>query len=274
MKEKFPDKTVLLPVLYSLLFEIPLYKKIEYDDAHREVLSPFFLSKRAINFYCPYCNDISVFKFDTDSSNFYESSPRPPFVNIVFECSMSSLHKGYVYFSEIIDKEGEKIFYKVGQWPSLVDFQNQKMKKYRFILNNYYKEFTKAIKLNASGVGIGSFVYLRRIVEYLLEEAHGEALKDTDWDDGLYQKVNKTIDRISLLKKHLPKILVENKESYSILSKGIHDLGEDECLRYFPILKSMIELILDEKLAEKGRIKKETEVRKAIQGLHQDLKSR
>ncbi len=38
---------------------------------------------------------------------------------------------------------------------------------------------------------------------------------------------------------------------YSILSKGIHELSEEECLQYFKLMKIGIELILDEQLEEK-----------------------
>ena len=40
------------------------------------------------------------------------------------------------------------------------------------------REFTKAIGLAANGVGIGSFVYLRRIFENLVFQAFDEAKKE------------------------------------------------------------------------------------------------
>jgi hypothetical protein len=42
-----------------------------------------------------------------------------------------------------------------------------------------YKKFTKGLGLAAHGVGIGSFVYLRRIFENLIEEAHTATQQDT-----------------------------------------------------------------------------------------------
>jgi hypothetical protein len=38
-----------------------------------------------------------------------------------------------------------------------------------------YREFGKAVGLGAHGVGIGAVVYLRRIIESLIEEAHQTA---------------------------------------------------------------------------------------------------
>lgn len=41
------------------------------------------------------------------------------------------------------------------------------------------------------------------------------------------------------------------------MSKGIHELSEDECLEMFPYVRAGIELILDDLLAERERKAKE-----------------
>ena len=47
------------------------------------------------------------------------------------------------------------------------------IKKYRKILGKEkYGEFGRAVGLYTHGIGIGSYVYLRRIFENLIEEAH------------------------------------------------------------------------------------------------------
>ena len=48
-----------------------------------------------------------------------------------------------------------------------------------------------------------------------------------------------------MLKGYLPSVLVDNAQIYGIVSKGIHELSEDECLKYFPILQSCIIMILN-----------------------------
>ncbi|MEZ4843255.1 MAG: hypothetical protein R3A43_03275 [Bacteroidia bacterium] len=58
-------------------------------------------------------------------------------------------------------------------------------------------------------------------------------------------------EKIELLKSFLPNFLVKNKVLYGILSKGIHELKEQECLDIFPVVKLGVELILDEKLKQK-----------------------
>jgi hypothetical protein len=54
---------------------------------------------------------------------------------------------------------------KIGQYPSVADFHIGEIKDYnRVISQDKLREFTKSIGLAAHGVGIGSFVYLRRVV--------------------------------------------------------------------------------------------------------------
>lgn len=57
-------------------------------------------------------------------------------------------------------------------------------------------------------------------------------------------------ERIGVLKSYLPSFLVEHRGMYSILSKDIHELSEEECLEMFPAVRLGIELILDEKISE------------------------
>ncbi len=131
---------------------------------------------------------------------------------------------------------------------------------------NTFRELTTAIGLSAHGVGVGSFVYLRRIFEGLVEEAHLTALAGTEWDEERYGKA-KMGDKIALLSAFLPPFLVANKSMYGILSKGIHELSEDECLAAFPVVKIGIEIILDAKIQATAERKKLATAQLAIQKL-------
>jgi hypothetical protein len=59
---------------------------------------------------------------------------------------------------------------------------------------------------------------------------------------------------------------------YSILSVGIHDLDEQDCLNHFEALKVGIELILDEKADAYNKKKKIEEAQKKIQNITQQIK--
>jgi len=106
-------------------------------------------------------------------------------------------------------------------------------------------------------------VYLRRIFEDLIEQAQKEALQGGQWADGDFEK-KRMAEKIDSLKNFLPPFLVQNKDVYGILSKGVHDLSEQECLEYFEPVKVSILMILDQKRQEQEQKKRETEVRQAI----------
>lgn len=161
---------------------------------------------------------------------------------IYFNCQRDPQHK-YSYFFIIKNNN----ITKIGQHPSVADIEIQGIQKYQKLLKQDYKYFSKAIGLQSHGVGAGSFVYLRRIFENLIEEKHVEASQNDQWDEKEYQK-SRMDEKINLLKDRLPPILVEHRSIYGIMSKGIHELGEQECLTLFPDVKLGIELILDEKL--------------------------
>ncbi len=193
--------------------------------------------------------------------------------NFVFDhtflCSRNREHK--LVFSFRIHNS---TITKIGQYPSTADLVTDEIQKYRKILgDDHYGEFSRAVGLVSHGIGIGALVYLRRIFENLIEEAHQVEMASHGWDEGSYQR-GWMDDRIALLTRSLPEFLVQNKSLYSILSKGIHELNESECLEAFPITKLGIELILDEKLEKVQRERKIKQASKDIGQLAQNLKSR
>src|SRR5690606_6973283 len=129
---------------------------------------------------------------------------------------------------DIIKLEEYGTLTKIGQSPPMIDFHLSQIKRYKKLLSNeMQKEFVRAIGLVSHGVGIGSFVYLRRIFENLIQQAHQIASENVNWDETQYNE-SRLSDKIELLKNYLPEFLVENKVLYGIMSKGIHELSEKE----------------------------------------------
>ena len=175
----------------------------------------------------------------------------------------------YIFFQ--VDEEND-VFRKVGQNPSVADFHLAKVKKYtKYLGKDKQREFTKAIGLYANGVGIGSFIYLRRLFESLILEA-GEKLIA----NGVISKEEfyprHMDEKIELAKSALPVFLVENKSIYGILSKGVHELSEDECKDYFDVVKKSIEMILDEKIEYEEKKKSRKNLSSSIANLAGKMK--
>lgn len=168
---------------------------------------------------------------------------------ITFVCSRDKEHERLFFVVKVKDNQ----IGKIGQYPSLADLHLPDVQKYRKVLTDEkHREFVRGIGLAAHGIGIGAFVYLRRVFEHLVEEAHMRAAAAGMFDNAAYDDA-KMDARIKMLAGYLPGFLVENRSLYVILSQGIHALSEDECLQHFDVVRVGIELILDEKLQAQQR---------------------
>lgn len=158
-------------------------------------------------------------------------------MNFEFICSMDEKH--HLDFTVLVN---DNSFMKIGQFPSIADITFPGLDDYKHVISKQDRsELGTAIGLFANGVGAGSYVYLRRILERLVYQAKENAGDKVDNDSFENAKV---ADRIKMLEGYLPAILIQNTTIYGILSKGIHELSEEDCLNYFPVVKECIFQIL------------------------------
>ena len=250
---------------------MPLYQKIEFvsDDKINEI-EELILNTFKVDAYNPDLKENTTYQISTfpQRKQLIALSSYTGYYAHSIKCVRTGEEfKAYSFFD---GKKGS--IQKIGQYKSIADFHISQIKQYKSVLSKEkLKEFTRAIGLAANGVGIGSFVYLRRIFETLLEDAHKKAKTKKEWNEEDYQN-SRVADKIKMLEDFLPHFLVENKELYSILSKGIHSLEEDECLAYYETVKSGIEIILDEKVEELEKIEKIKKAKKQIAALNSRLK--
>ena len=156
-----------------------------------------------------------------------------------FSCAMDrSHHMDYVVITH------ENRMKKIGQYPSVADLSLPELKEYRKVMTKEdEKEFKRAIGLYAFGIGVGSFVYLRRIFERIIDVASKKAITDGKIKSEEFRNAH-VGEKIKMLSEYLPKVLVNNTVFYGIISKGIHELSEEECLAFFPVLQSFIIMTL------------------------------
>lgn len=264
-----------------LFHSLALYEPIPFNETDYDELARIIIKSEKIQFdcYCTECEKDSTFKYkyrSLDVSHWsmdFSTKMKGNILNrkipyeLGFSCQRDDTHV-YSFSFRIFKNE----ITKVGQFPSIASLENHTIKKYRTILKKDYRDFSKAIGLFSHGIGAGSFVYLRRIFENLIEEKRQEAALDPSWNDLEFQK-SKMDEKIRMLTNHLPSILVENRKLYSILSKGIHELSEDDCLALFPNVKLAIELILDEKIYILEKQKKIQAVKNFVSSTVEQFKS-
>lgn len=255
---------------YNFYFELPLYTSIEITDGNLEDFRNLMRFAAKIDGYNPELKEQTT--FNVLISKHYDALPIEPrhFRHTTFaklKCLRTEKNFEYYFCTYQKIADGNYFLHKIGQNPSIADLHISQIKDYNKVLSKEkLKEFTKAIGLAANGVGIGSFVYLRRIFEHLIEDAHQNVITSKDWDETRYQR-SRMNEKIEILKLELPEFLVENKEMYGILSKGVHELEEQECLLNFLPLRSGIEMILDDKVIAFEREAKRIKASNAIKGI-------
>ncbi len=137
-----------------------------------------------------------------------------------FSCAMDTNH----HLDYIIKTEGNTMI-KIGQFPSSADLSFPELDEFKKEIDKAsMKEFRRAIGLHAQGIGVGSYVYLRRIFERILDEAKQQADSDSSADLSSYDSM-RVSERIKLLKAYLPDMINSNPMIYGIVSKGIHELS-------------------------------------------------
>jgi hypothetical protein len=73
-------------------------------------------------------------------------------------------------------------------------------------------------------------------------------------------------EKIGFLRSHLPPFVVENHKIYSILSLAVHELSEERCLQFFPVIKASIVVMLDEDKKKKEELELRNSLKAAIAG--------
>tara|TARA_R110002051_G_scaffold323597_1_gene417754 strand:+ start:2961 stop:3797 length:837 start_codon:yes stop_codon:yes gene_type:complete len=274
--------------LFDFYLKAPLYAKIEVNPENFKEFIYMLQVPTKFDGYNPLHKTATTFKTQDLYPGKYENGNLDSFLNSggIYKTSLRCLRyeSVFTFFGKYIpttepDEDGDHFnvpktgtFIKIGQDVSLMEFESWKVKSYRKVLpEEKQKELIRAIGLASHGVGIGSFVYLRRIFEDLIEEAHLVAKTKENWNEEEYLKF-KMADKIDSLKEHLPDFLVRNKAIYSILSKGIHELSEQLCLTYFDTILLGIERILEGKLELIKRKKRDEDAEKKIADLKSKLK--
>ncbi|TDS25390.1 hypothetical protein [Halanaerobium congolense] len=293
-----------LPDIEYFLLRIGLYEELSFDIDSYDWINDLKNKRLNIDAYCPECGEISTFNSSTNSSragsdfsdqfnpnmNLEESTlekivhkkyndfiDNNKIIERKFKCARNETHIMFFYFMIKDERhvEEENKILKIGQYPSMVDLNKIELKKYKkqlakILTEELASEYNKAVMLHTHGYGVASFVHLRRIFEGLIEKTFLEKIDDIGLDKETFYK--KRMDKkIDLLKEYIPDFLGENSYIYSILSKGIHELDEKECLEIFDILKTGIEIILEEKIEKINKEKRKKFIEKELNKVNSNL---
>ncbi len=268
MSEEQQTEEVKIMSKHDFYFETPLYEIVLISEIEKTAFSG------DVDAYSAKNSTETTYSIDVDSADTWSdwSAEKRNSVEIGFFLITLKCKRKDNDILRFIVLRNREIVMKIGQLPSLADLQFAEIgKKYDKVLPaEDLKNLKKAIGLVSHGAGAGSFVYLRRIFEKLILETYTNNASSTKVNVSDFKK-QRMMDKVETLKDFLPSQLVEMKGVYSILSKGVHELTEEECLRYFAPIKLSIELILDQKIEEAKKSEKDAMVKKQLQQIQQEI---
>lgn len=174
--------------------------------------------------------------------------------------------------------EGINIFIqKIGQFPPYDIGLNKNLKKY--LSPEDQSNYSKALNCLSISYGIGSYAYLRRIIENEIIRIIKD-ISDLDFDGvklvkeayKTYQKDSQMSKLIEILNKHIPMSLQELGDNpikllYEQLSGGIHEFTDEECLKKASSIDILINYVIKVINEEKYHLK---EVKGALNNLRRN----
>ena len=235
------------------------------------------IRKPEIQLHCPddACNGTRFFRCTTQNEIIIPSDSHK-FIYISYICSNCRNTEKTFSLAVKRDEHSESgICYKFGELPNYGPPTPSKLVK---LIGPDREIFLKGRRCENQGLGIGAFVYYRRVVENQKNRILSEIIKVSkklNVDDGIIQTLEsaKTETQFSKalysVKDALPQTLLINGHNpltllHSALSNGLHDQTDEHCLE----IAGSVRVILGE-LAERlsQALKDEAEVNSALSNL-------
>lgn len=232
---------------FDLLFVNGLYSTAPVTGAVGETVE-HCIRNGAFGFdvYCTSCKRETPFRVASRELGSRGISTRPG-VNVTPPALVSvsaTCQRDWTVYVYILKFDDEKVT-KIGQFPSMADLAFGELRTIDKSLDDVdRRELGKALGLHAHDTAIGAFVYLRRVFERMVRRAHERqslAGNPVEGFEGLRMD-----QQIAALKDELPERVVQNSAVFSVLSVGIHDLTEEQCTKYFPVLKAVLFQMLEQ----------------------------
>ena len=155
-----------------------------------------------------------------------------------YECGLNSNHRKYEIFYK--DNEANKII-KIAQYPSEYDTGSKEyLDRLKAVCGTkeareMVKFINKALIMESNGFGIPALVYMRRAFERLI------AISE---DKNKLENTGTTMAERIKNNPLLPEQIKENTRLYNIISEGIHNETEEECMELFKVIKVGFTILL------------------------------
>jgi hypothetical protein len=226
-----------------------------------------------LDLHCEKCNGTRAFKFTRESA--IALSKAVSFDELDYECkNCKEDNKFRKRFCIAIIGEGKVgAVQKIGEYPAYSPVTSRKI--FDLIGENHRELFLKGRRAELRGLGIGAFAYYRRIVDdqkdLIIEQLEKVAKRLGALPDVLKIFARAKVEdqftnAIKQIKDALPPALFISGHNpltilYDVLSDGIHDLTDEECLAHAKTVRTLL-IALADRISEIS--KDEAKVQEAI----------
>lgn len=251
------------------LLKLAIHQPFEITSGAQSVVKSILTYAGTLDMYCPACAKMSTFKGDisTETENISQSEKFAAngfnvsssfWLHTVFSKQLSCTRAGHAatFYFHIDDGK----LFKVGQYPSLADITFGDFSEYLPILGEEkINEFNLAATLAANGAGLGALVYLKRVLNYLLDMT----VQRAEVEQSKYQSVT-IAAKVLLLADFLPASFKQHADVFSVLDQDDARLTNEQSLSATSIFSAMIVMLADENVSELQRAANEDAVQQAI----------
>jgi len=187
-------------------------------------------------------------------------------IEYTFVCNMVKVHYYKMYlFYKLTNGELELI--KIGQFPITRDLKNTYSNEYKDILVKYnsFDDYRMYEQSYERGLLAGACTYLRRVFEKMVFTL----LQDPSIDEGSRNNATHFDEKIKLVKNLFDEDIREVlEESYDLLSKGVHELTNDEIDEFCSLLEEVVNVQLESEREKQERTNRLFQLRKSIHKQH------
>lgn len=269
----------------KFLEEYPLYRKFKtnqswYRQYHSGVKADK-LEKPAIKMFCAVCGSDQTFNmFNEYYEEYVNEIVNGRIRDLRYRCA--SCHKSQriflvVFHTKKKDKDQDSlVLEKVGQYPAWSIEMDKELEE---MLGEHAEYYRRGLICESQSYGIGAYAYFRRITEDIIDELL-ESIFDLV-EEGEKEQYKEKLEevkkekiaekKINIVKDLLPKSLQIDgmnplKELYGVLSQGIHDKTDEECMEKAEAIRGILVFLVNQVIRTKKDKKSFTEGLKKILG--------
>ncbi len=226
------------------------------------------------------CNGVRFFRYKSDNAPLL-TKEYWHYIYVTYRCSNCQEEEKTFSLAVFLEEytpasgKGAGRCYKFGELPT---FGPPVAARLISLIGPDRETFLKGRRCENQGLGIGAFIYYRRVVENQKKRILSEVLKVLEKVDGSpdkIEKVKKAIDEtqfkkaLEMVKDAIPQVLLINGHNpmtllHGALSDGVHDRSDEHCME----LATSIRVVLGE-LSDRlsQALKDEAELQKALSHL-------